>query len=124
VFCLQLRNKRRSTRTSDRKAAELYVAQLERRIADPTYRAADGTTLGRAFKAFYAQHEERGRARGVVNVRRVAALLRELADAIEQDAEPKRARRRPLVKGPAETTARPAVIERIGRAMRNLGMTG
>jgi hypothetical protein len=57
-----------------------------------------------------------------VNARRVAALLRELADAIEQPAAAKRARRRPLVKGAPEPAARPAMIERIGRVMRNKGM--
>lgn len=59
-----------------------------------------------------------------MNTRRVANLLRELADAIEQPEEPRRPRRRPLVKGLAEPSARPAMVERIGRAMRNRGMTG
>lgn len=68
IFWFQLRNKRRSTRTADRKAAELFVAQLERRIADPTYRAADGTTLARAFKSFYAQQAEDGRAGGTLKM--------------------------------------------------------
>ncbi len=68
IFWFQLKNKRRSTGTTDRKAAELFVAQLERRIADPTYRAADGTTLGRACKTFYAQQEERGRAGGTLKM--------------------------------------------------------
>lgn len=68
IFWFQLRNKRRSTGTADRKAAELFVANLERRIADPTYRAADGTTLGRALKAFYAKQAEDGRAGGTLKM--------------------------------------------------------
>ncbi len=68
IFWFQWRNKRRSTGLTDRKAAELYVAQLERRAADPTYRAPDGTTLGGAIKAFYAQQEERGRAGGTLKM--------------------------------------------------------
>lgn len=66
-----------------------------------------------------------------MNTRRVAALLREigalqleLAAAIESADEPKRPRRRPLVKGATEPTASPVMLERIGRAMRNRGMTG
>jgi len=68
-----------------------------------------------------------------MNTRRVAALLREigalqleLAAAIEQPDEPKRPRRRPLSQGTgvSKLVARPAVIERIGRVMRNKGMTG
>lgn len=68
IFWFQLHNKRRSTGTSDRKAAELFVAQLERRAADPTYRAPDGTTLSRAIKTFYAQQSERGRAAGTLKM--------------------------------------------------------
>lgn len=63
-----------------------------------------------------------------MNTRRVANLLRELADAIEQPEEPKRPRRRPLVKGAATAAATaaasPEMITRINRAMRNRGMTG
>jgi integrase len=66
IFWFQWQNKRRSTGHVDRKAAELFVAQLERRAADPTYRAPDGTTLSRAFKTFYAQQAEGGRAEGTL----------------------------------------------------------
>lgn len=62
-----------------------------------------------------------------MNTRHVAALLRELAEALEQPEEPKRPRRRPLANGPTElanSVARPAMVERIGRVMRNRGMTG
>ena len=59
-----------------------------------------------------------------MNTRRVAALLRELAEALEQPEEPKRPRRRPIASGPTEPAARPAMVERIDRAMRNRGMTG
>jgi integrase len=68
TFWFQLNNKRRSTGTSDRKAAELFVAQLERRAADPTYRAPDGTTLSRSLKTFYGQQLERGRAEGTLKM--------------------------------------------------------
>jgi integrase len=68
IFWFQLNNKRRSTGTSDRKAAELFVAQLERRAADPTYRAPDGTTLSRAIKSFYADRLEHGRAAGTLKM--------------------------------------------------------
>lgn len=68
IFWFQWRNERRSTGFTDRKAAELYVAQLERRAADPTYRAQDGTTLSRAIKTFYAQQKERARSGGTLKM--------------------------------------------------------
>lgn len=68
IFWFQLKSRRLSTGTTDRKAAELYVANVERRVADPTYRAPDHTTLGRALKSFYAQQRERGRAAGTLKM--------------------------------------------------------
>jgi hypothetical protein len=58
-----------------------------------------------------------------MNVRRVAALLRELADAIEQDdpaTKPKQ-RKRPLV-SVAAPKARPEVVEKVRRALRRKGI--
>jgi hypothetical protein len=55
-----------------------------------------------------------------MNVRRIAALLRELADAIEQPEEAKRPRRRPLV--PVKATPVSAELEqRVLRGMRRIG---
>lgn len=58
-----------------------------------------------------------------MNVRRVAALLRELADAIEQDdpATKQRPRKRPVVasKGPPPS---PEAVERMDRILRSKGL--
>lgn len=60
-----------------------------------------------------------------MNARRIASLLRELADAIEApDPAAKQRLRKRLLTTVAEPAARPAMVERIGRVMRNKGMTG
>jgi hypothetical protein len=61
-----------------------------------------------------------------MNVRRVAALLRELAEALEQDdpaRKPQRPRKRPLVepKGPVPEV-RPEVVDKVRRALRRKGI--
>ena len=55
-----------------------------------------------------------------MNVRRVAALLRELADELEKP-EPAKPRRRPLalVQGPA---AKPEVLAKVQRGLRRAGI--
>lgn len=58
-----------------------------------------------------------------MNVHRVAALLRELADAIEQPDEEKRPRRRPLVKAEGPEPS-PKMQDRVLRSLRNAAMGG
>ncbi len=60
-----------------------------------------------------------------MNVRRIAALLRELAEALEQDdpSSRPRPRKRPLVepKGPVPEV-RPEVVDKVRRALRRKGI--
>lgn len=59
-----------------------------------------------------------------MNVRRIAALLRELADAIEQPVEEPKPRRRPRAVGAPELSIVPsdAMTLRVGRKLRRLGV--
>lgn len=60
-----------------------------------------------------------------MNVRRVAALLRELADAIEQDdpAAKKPTRKRPTAKAePEGPPPSPEAVARVRRALRRKGI--
>lgn len=58
---------------------------------------------------------------GSVNVRRIAALLRELAEALEQQDEQPKPKRRPLASVPAPT-ARPEVVAKVRRNLRRAGI--
>jgi hypothetical protein len=59
-----------------------------------------------------------------MNARRVAALLRELADAIEQPVEQPKPKRRPRAAGAPELSVVPsdAMTLRVGRTLRRLGV--
>jgi hypothetical protein len=56
----------------------------------------------------------------VVNIRRVAALLRELADVLEQPDPQARPKRRPI--GPAPVPVSPEAIIKVQRKLRRLGI--
>lgn len=68
VYWYQAHDRRVSLRTSDRKAAELRVRQLERLTADPTYATAHATTFGTALQRFLAQQTQRERAEGTLTM--------------------------------------------------------
>lgn len=57
-----VRGRRHSTRTTDRKAARLVKAKLERAAADPAYLAAHETTVGGAVTAFLDDFATRGKS--------------------------------------------------------------
>jgi hypothetical protein len=59
-----------------------------------------------------------------MNARRVAALLRELADALEQDdpAVKPRTRRRPLVEPTDAPAVSPETMDRVRRRLRKSGV--
>lgn len=80
VWWFQFRNKRQSTRCTDRTAAALVARDIERRAADPTYRPPNATTLGAALQAFCELQRERGKAEGTLkmydrHIRHIARLL-------------------------------------------------
>ena len=52
----------RSTGCRDRKAAELFARDLERAAADPTYAAANETSLGQALSMLVQDRLEQARA--------------------------------------------------------------
>lgn len=56
-----------------------------------------------------------------MNVRRVAALLRELAEALEQE-EPVKPRKRPLVEPKNPPPVSPETMERVQRKLRKAGV--
>lgn len=67
----QFRGARYSTRCTDRKAAELEARNIERRVADPTYRPSNETTLGAALSAYLEHQRQRGRAPGTLQMQGV-----------------------------------------------------
>jgi integrase len=69
VYWAQYKGERFSLKTTDAKAADLKFRDIQRRDADPSYRAADETaTLGRALKDFVAQQAQKGRAQGTLGM--------------------------------------------------------
>lgn len=63
IYWAWVRGERVSCRTSDRKAALLYKAKLERAAADPSYLAANETTFGRALTSFLEHFKTRKRSK-------------------------------------------------------------
>lgn len=68
VWWYQFRGERYSTHCTDKKAAELESREIERRVADPTYRAANQATLADVYPDFVAQQQQRGRAKGTLKM--------------------------------------------------------
>lgn len=68
IWWYLFRGERVSTRCTDKKAAELESKNIERRFADPTYRAADDTSIADAYEAFLDKQRERGRAGGTLTM--------------------------------------------------------
>lgn len=62
VWWARVGGKRVSTGARDRRAAELSARNLERRAADPTYRAASETTLGEALRRWLGDRRVAGRS--------------------------------------------------------------
>jgi integrase len=92
TYWYQAHDRRVSLHTTDRKAAELKVAQLERQRADPTYRPANQTTLGEALKDFAKRQEQRGRAAGTISMysthcSHITRILGESTPLAQIDAE-------------------------------------
>lgn len=78
----QFRGQRYTTRCTDKAAAALVARDIERRVADPTYRPPNQTTLGKALRSFAEQQAERRKAEGTLtmyerHVRHIARLLGE-----------------------------------------------
>jgi integrase len=76
----QFRGERYSTRCTDKAAAAIVARDIERRVADPTYRPPHSTTLEQALRAFLRQQGERKKAPGTLrmhelHVRHVVRLL-------------------------------------------------
>lgn len=65
-YWAQWRGRRFSLQTSDRKAADLEFARIQREAADPAYRPANAATLREALEAFVANRIQRRRAEGTV----------------------------------------------------------
>jgi integrase len=59
---------RRSTRCTDKKAAERVAIRWERLAADPRNAAAEATTLGEAFNMMLRDRKNRGRADGTIDM--------------------------------------------------------
>jgi integrase len=74
---------RRSTKCTDRRAAETTAARFERDAADPRRAAANATTLQTALRRLVADRQSRGRADGTVKmyVTKARQLLRVLGEA-------------------------------------------
>jgi len=83
TFWFQFQGERRSTGHTDRTAAELFVQNVQRRAADPTYRAADGTTLGQQLLALVEHKREHKRAEGTLSMYDVH--IAHLARVLDQD---------------------------------------
>lgn len=62
IWWAWVRGERVSCRTSNREAARLYKAKLERAAADPAYVAANETTFGDALKSFIDHFKTRKRS--------------------------------------------------------------
>lgn len=84
IWWYLFRGERVSTRCTDKKAAELESKNIERRFADPTYRAADQATLASIYPDFIAQQQQRGRARGTLKM--YETHLAHLARVFGEDA--------------------------------------
>jgi integrase len=80
VYDAQGKRTQRSTRCTDRRAAEAALREFERRAADPAYAAAHSTTLDEALRRFLVDRKVKGRAPGTLDSYRVKAghLLRVL----------------------------------------------
>lgn len=68
IWWYQFRGGRYSTHCTDKKAAELESREIERRVADPTYRAANQATLGHVYPDFVAQQQQRKRSAGTLKM--------------------------------------------------------
>ncbi len=64
----QFQGQRYATRCTDRKAAEAVARDIERRVADPTYRPPNQTTLGKALNALLEQQERDKKAPGTLRM--------------------------------------------------------
>jgi integrase len=62
-----------TTRCTSKAAARSFLADLERRLADPAYAAAHATTLRAAFDQLLTDRTTRGRAAGTLHMHRVKA---------------------------------------------------
>ena len=76
----QFKGQRYSTRSTDKTAASLVAREIERRVADPTYRPPNHVTLEAAYDAFVEQQRDRGKAEGTMSmyerhIRHLARLL-------------------------------------------------
>src|SRR6187397_3206818 len=78
VYDAQGRRTQRSTKCTDRRAAEASLRDWERRAADPAYAAAHSATLDAALQRFLVDRRVKGRASGTLDSYRVKAghLLR------------------------------------------------
>jgi integrase len=63
----------RTTRQTDKRAAEATLREWERRAADPTYAAAHETTLEEALRSMLRDRKLKGRAVGTIDCYRVKA---------------------------------------------------
>jgi integrase len=68
IWWYQFRGGRYSTHCTDKKAAELEAREIERRVADPAYRAANKATLADVYPDFIAQQHQRGRSKGTLKM--------------------------------------------------------
>ena len=63
----------RTTRQTDKRAAEATLREWERRAADPTYAASHETTLDDALRGMLRDRKLKGRAEGTLDCYRVKA---------------------------------------------------
>jgi len=68
IWWYQFRGGRYSTHCTDKKAAELESREIERRVSDPTYRAANQATLADVYPDFVAQQQQRKRSAGTLKM--------------------------------------------------------
>lgn len=68
IWWYQFRGERYSTKCTDKKAAEFEAREIERRVADPTYRASHQTALADVYPGFIAQQQQRGRSAGTLKM--------------------------------------------------------